>query len=100
MIYKQILATFIRWALALVAGWLISKGIVSQEQIDSWMPELVAGIVAALVPLLWALWTRIAHRVGFLVALDLPSGSTQADVKDATASLSAGEKVSKALETK
>lgn len=98
--YRQILATIIRWLLALVAGWLVSKGIFTQDQVDNWMPELVTGIVLALIPLLWSLWRGISHRVGFLVALDLPSGSTPSDVKEATASLTAGEKVSKALEAK
>jgi hypothetical protein len=97
--YKQILGTFVRWALTAVSAWLISKGIISQEQSDAWMTELVIGIVGATVPLLWALWNRVSHRVGFLTALQLPAGSTPQDVQEVTKDLSATDKVAKALTT-
>jgi len=99
-IWKQFATTVIRWLLTLISAWLIRKGVISESDASVWIPEMALGIVTALVPLLWALWTRIQHRVGFLTALELPANAHPLDVKDAVAELTTTEKIVKALENK
>src|SRR5688572_15084305 len=97
-IYKQFATTVVRWFLTIISAWFIRKGIISEGDASAWLPEMAAGIVGALASLGWALWTRIQHRIGFLAALDLPSGSQPSDVKEAVANLTVAEKVTAVLE--
>lgn len=97
-IYKRLATAIVRWLLNIAATWLISKGVISQTDADSWLPEIALGIVLALASLGWSLWAKIADRVGFLTALNLPAQATPQDVKEAVAELSPTEKITKALE--
>lgn len=76
---QQAIVAIIRSLLMVGAGWFIHKGIWETGQATEYMGALAA----ALVTLGWALWSRYKDRLYFLKALELPSGATPQDVKEA-----------------
>lgn len=66
------IAAFVRWALGLVAGWLIANGWLTSEQI----PEVMAAAVTALVPIIWSLIQKTRQKQLVEAALSLPAGAT------------------------
>lgn len=75
----QALGSLIRHALTYLAGLLVARGLWTQDEAASY----VGAAVAALLALGWSLWSKYKGRLRFLTALQLPQGSTEADVKDA-----------------
>ena len=75
-------AAVARFVITLVAGMLVAKGRIeapSTEQVES-----LAGAVAAVmgaVSLGWSLFHKQKVEKAIDVALDMPSGSTKADLK-------------------
>jgi hypothetical protein len=93
MNFKDIVLTpLVRQLLAGVSAsliaWAVSHG-VEQGKIEA----LLGGIAAAIVSLGWAIGERLLRRFHLGVALDLPSGSTVTDLKDAVNSLSTLDKI-------
>ena len=70
--------TFIRAGLIWIASRLVDRGIWEQGDVAGY----VAGGTAAIVALGWSLIEKYGARVSKLVALWLPKGSTENDVKD------------------
>lgn len=83
-LFDDLFATFFKSALIALFGYLVGHHVVSPEDGDRYAAEFgkhstyVAGL---LMTVGWALWTRYRGRLKFLAALDLPSGSTEADAK-------------------
>lgn len=76
---QQFLGSLVRWGLTLGSGWLMARGTL-KDGIDT---EVIAAVAMAVPPLLWGLWQKVKSRTAFKVALDLPAGATEADVKEA-----------------
>ena len=62
---KTIIGTVVKWALTLLTGGLIAHGIIDNDTAAQFVLEMTA----ALVPLLWALYTHYTHRQKFVTAL-------------------------------
>lgn len=73
---QSFLATLLRHILSGAAGYLTTKGIVSENQAAEW----VAAAVTAILAIGWSLWQKYSARSKFLTALMLPPGSTEDDV--------------------
>lgn len=79
----QALGAIIRHFLTILAGYLVGKGIWSPDQAGQYVEAAAAALVAALVALAWSLWSKYKGRQKLLTALDLPAGSSEAQVKTA-----------------
>ncbi len=79
---RSALFSIARWALAIVAGWFVRKGIVT----DANATEYVAAGAMALVSLAWSIWKNRQHLIEKMTALALPRGSTPRDLKMVMAS--------------
>lgn len=78
------LGSLLRWLFAIAAGFFVEHGIWTQGEASSY----VAGAALAVLSLLWSLWAKYHSRIKFLTALEVPAGSSEADVK---ATIAAGQ---------
>lgn len=79
------IAMLIRFVLLLLAGILISKGILKSEQQDTFVTalETITGGLISLITLFWS-WTEKKSQANAInTALALPSHSTPFDLKEA-----------------
>lgn len=67
------LGSIFRWGLAFGAGWMVERGIWSQQE----STEYVAALAMALASLVWGLWQKYRSRIHFLTALNVPSGTNE-----------------------
>lgn len=72
------LGSILRWALAILAGYLVKKGIWSDSEAATYVTAGALGLLT----LGWTLWERYKARVKLLTALTLPEGSTENELKD------------------
>lgn len=64
---KQAIGAFVRWALTIVAAWLVQQGV----EVPEISEELVLGITTGVVTLLWSLWQkRVALQRFFSAAAE------------------------------
>ena len=90
---KNDIKPLIRHVVSFGVGWLVSHNLIPGAQ-----AEVVIGLMTLLVlNVLWAYGERLLHRWGFLTALDLPSGSTPADVAEIAATVPRTERIKEAL---
>lgn len=73
------LGSIIRWALAALAGILVSKGVWTQQDADTYITALVLAILS----LGWSLWAKYKERIFRKKALEMPAGATEDEVKQA-----------------
>lgn len=78
-VIRSVAAGLLRYVLAGVIGWLISKGIATPEQVEI----LIAGLSGAIVLAATLVWVKYRDRVRFLTALRQPTGATEDDVQRA-----------------
>ena len=76
-ILQAALGSILRWALALLAGYLVKAGIWTGSAAETY----VAAATLALLALGWSLWQKYHSRIRFLTALAMPLGATENDVK-------------------
>lgn len=76
---QEALVLFFKWALAFGAGWFINHGIWTNAQATIY----VAGASIGIVSYLWLLWGKYKSRMKFLMALTMPPGTTEDEVKAA-----------------
>jgi hypothetical protein len=76
---QQFLGALVRWGLTLLSGWLMARGTLKEGVSE----EVIAATALAVPPLLWSLWQKAKARLAFKVALTLPAGAQEADVKEA-----------------
>ncbi len=74
---SAILGSLVRWALAFVGGYLVSKGVWTQDQSAEYSEYLVAAITAAIVSLAWSVYQKYRTRIVVQTALDMPKGSSE-----------------------
>lgn len=70
------LGAILRWALALLAGYLVKAGIWSGSEADTY----VGAAVLALLALGWSFWQKYKSRINFLAALNAPKGTTEGEL--------------------
>ena len=78
-LFTQVVASIVRFALAGLVGYLVSRGIFSAEL----GADLLLTVPAGLAVLAWSFWEKQRQHNAFLAALELPKGSTIEDVKAA-----------------
>ncbi len=81
---RAYLGAVIRWLIALVSGYLISKGIVDRELADQFGAEAALALAGALVTLLWALWNKWRGHFKLEKALAAPAGTTREQLEKYT----------------
>ena len=74
---QSALTSALRWALAILAGYLVKHGIFS----DSAAEGYVEAAVPALIALGWSWWEKSNVQKKILTALMMPAGSTENDLK-------------------
>jgi len=75
-ILQSAIGSILRWALAIIAGYIVKKGIWTATDATTYIE---AGTMA-LLALGWSLWEKYSKRSKLLTALMLPAGSTENDV--------------------
>ena len=70
---QEALASILRWALAIGAGYLVQHGIWTQGDASSYVTAATMGLLA----LGWSLWQKYASRLKLLTALTMPAGTTE-----------------------
>lgn len=76
----------IRYGLMLVIGYLVKHKVIQEDTLSTGdILELAALVAAGLGIVWWAVYTRIRAYFEKLVALQLPKGSTEQDVKNVVA---------------
>lgn len=76
-------ATFVRAAVMFFAGSMVSHKIWTEDQATTFGPWLVQIMTLALLALGAALYQRVRSRLAVKIALDMPKGSTESELKDA-----------------
>ena len=76
---REALESAARSLLKIIAGYLVARGLWSNEQAASY----IAPAAVALVGLGWSLWKTYTSRRKLVTALAMPSGATEVDVKAA-----------------
>lgn len=79
-LFQEALASIFRWALAIGAGVLVSRGIWTEEAAATYVAAAALGLVA----LAWSLWQKYAARTKLVTALSMPP-TTERYVEDAIA---------------
>ena len=74
---QSALTSALRWALAGLAGYMVTHGIFTDDQAG----KLIEAAVPAAIALGWSLWEKSNARKKVLTALMMPSGSTEDDLK-------------------
>ena len=100
-ITKQLLASIIRWALASLATFLVTKGIVDPALADAWLNEATSILVGVLILIILAVWKYLNARFNILaliyaVQTDPPAdtpGEVAASVADVKAEVKANNTV-------
>jgi membrane protein DedA with SNARE-associated domain len=72
------LGAILRHFLTMIAGYLVAHGIWHQDEATAY----VAGAVAAILALGWSIWQKHKGRLRLLIALDMPSGTSEERVKE------------------
>ncbi len=80
-----ILGALVRWLLTIVGTFLVSKGILTQDEASGYMLELT-GVVIALLVAGWAMWVPYIKQKLVNTSLAMPSGSTMNEAKQVIAS--------------
>jgi hypothetical protein len=68
------LTAAVRWGLGLLAGWLVSKGLLTAEHSGEFV-TMIAGIVIGAVPLAWSMFQKAKTTEHLQTAADAPKGS-------------------------
>lgn len=71
------LGSILRHLLTAIAGVLVTRGIWTQDEATAY----VGGAVLALLALGWSIWTKYRGRLRFLLALQMPEGTSEETVK-------------------
>jgi len=79
---QQALGSIVRWALAFLAGYLVSHGVWTPGAAESYVNAAATAIAMAVVSLGWSLWQKYRARLRLLTALDMPAGTSEAKVED------------------
>lgn len=83
-IYKEIIGTWVRAALHFLSAFLIQHRIVTAAQgeaVASMLFDQILNSLPALGSLAWSWWQKRTSRQKLDIALKLPAGATEADVK-------------------
>ena len=75
--FNLIVGTLLRSAVMAGAGWLVAHGMLPSGSVEEW----VGAVVLTLLALFFSLYQKYVERTKLMVALTLPSGSTENDVK-------------------
>ena len=76
-ILQSAIGSILRWALALLAGYIVKKGIWTEGDATTY----VSAGTLALLALGWSLWQKYTARSKTLTALMMPAGSTEDELK-------------------
>lgn len=76
---QNLIGTVVRWALGLLAGWLIGAGLLPAGSQTEW----VAGLSSAVIVIIWSAYQKYASAKLLTAALNLPAGSSVAEAKAA-----------------
>jgi hypothetical protein len=80
-IWTAAISSILRFVLAVVAGWLVRKGVWSQGEAATYIEAATLGLISVA----WSLWDKYHARIKFLTALDMHAGASEADVKQVIA---------------
>ena len=77
-VFKNIIGTIVRSVLALVGGYLVSAGLVSDGQVQ----QIIGGLAVFLVAVIWGIINKYVWKKQVDTALELPAGSSVAKLQD------------------
>jgi hypothetical protein len=75
-LFVTMLGSALRMLMLIWFGSLIERGVWTADQVGA----LALGIAGALATAVWALWNHYKTRLKFVVALESPLGTTEAEV--------------------
>ncbi len=76
VVIQKFIGALVAFSLAGTVGYLVAKGVITGDL----GKELIEAAVIAVPTLIWRLYQKYKDHLKFLTALDLPAGSTSADV--------------------
>ncbi len=74
------LGSFIRWLLTFGAGWFVAHHVWTQDAANSYVNAASGAVALALLQLAWSFWQKYAAHLKVLTALNMPAGSTVAQL--------------------
>lgn len=84
----ELIGVLARWALSVLGGYLVVHHILTPDQSERFTDGAVRYVLdhallwgSMLAPLVWGIWAKCRSRVKFLTALEMPAGSSEAEVK-------------------
>jgi uncharacterized membrane protein YccC len=81
---KNFVGSAVRWLLVLAGGILVKKGIITTEQSETYVAQVlpvVIGAAMAGVALVWSLWQKSHANKKVDVALSLKEGTSRATLE-------------------
>lgn len=94
-IYKNMIGSLVRWLMSGAAGYLIAHGWLTTGQADQLLFTL--GLAISAIGL--SLWQKYRQKLKLFTALEMPAGSTPAQVNEVIAETPAADNRAKVLET-
>lgn len=76
-LFQKFFGSVTRYLLIGVAGYLVQKGVISEDL----STELLAAAAVGIPALIWGLWSKYKDQLHFLAALKLPANATKDDAK-------------------
>ncbi|HWQ32534.1 MAG TPA: hypothetical protein VNQ79_06605 [Blastocatellia bacterium] len=77
-LFKSVIGSLVRWALAGLFGWLVARGVLTPDQTEA----LTAAAIVGASALAWSVWQKYRSLVLLKIALDLPANSTLERAKE------------------
>lgn len=68
---KGIIGSLVRFAFAGAVGYLVNKGLITEEQGAALIPAIILGVITVA----WAIWRKYKIQQRISVALALPAGT-------------------------
>lgn len=69
---KGIIGSLVRFGLGGAVGYLVNKGLVTEEQGAAVIPAVILGVITVA----WAIWRKYKIQQRIAVALELPAGAS------------------------
>lgn len=69
---KGIIGSLVRFALGGAVGYLVNKGLITEDQGTALIPAVILGVITVV----WAIWRKYKIQQRISVALALPAGSS------------------------
>lgn len=97
-IFKNLAAAAARWIVNIICGWLILKGVITEEESIAWSPEMIVGMATVILTLVSALWRTITSWAFSKLALEAPANADPERIAQKVKQMPKRRRIKKAFE--